>query len=149
MSDEDRAERLRRRRQSVRERGEQSEDAQSSSTETAGGNSEEETKQNEQATQAGKAEKTEKDKDSTEEVQDGETRQETEVVWMRGHPEQKDDLEYFTDRLKAEYKRTYGTELEKGRDIYPLVLHHGLATVAEWDVDDLHGALQDLHGSTE
>ena len=58
--------------------------------------------------------------------------------------EQKKELERTYNLLKAEYEFEYDEEFEKNRHFFPLVVRHGLDTLAEADASDVPELLQDV-----
>jgi hypothetical protein len=64
-------------------------------------------------------------------------------VYMYLPEEQKNEVSYQFDRLKAEYKRETGEELEKNRHFYPLLITHGLDSLEGWDGSDVKDRIED------
>lgn len=57
---------------------------------------------------------------------------------------QKKELERTYSLLKAEYEFEYDEEFEKNRHFFPLVVRHGLDTLAEADASDVPRLLEDV-----
>jgi hypothetical protein len=57
---------------------------------------------------------------------------------------QKKELERTYNLLKAEYEFEYDEEFEKNRHFFPLVVRHGLDTLAEADASDVPRLLEDV-----
>lgn len=126
MSDE-RAERMRNKRNAAKDKA----------TETA--ETDEQDKPSEPSEQ-GESDKT----DESDETEDSESVKDEHVgVYMYVPEEQKDEVSYQFDRLKAEYKRETGDELEKNRHFYPLLITHGLDSLEDWDGSDVRERIED------
>lgn len=57
---------------------------------------------------------------------------------------QKKELERTYNLLKAEYEFEFDEEFEKNRHFFPLVVRHGLDTLAEADAEDVPRLLEDV-----
>lgn len=132
MSDEDRAERLRSRRNAAKDKAAESvETGQPSKTDK-------QSKTVEQS-ETEQTDETEGSEDETESVKD-----EHVGVMMYLPESQRDEVSYQFDRLKAEYKRETGEELEKNRHFYPLIVKHGLDSLEGWEGQDAIDSLESL-----
>lgn len=120
MSD-DRSERLRNKRRSVKERASESGPSEPS--------------------QADKQEQSDKSDETG-----GSVKEDHVGVMMYLPEEQASEVSYQFDRLKAEYKRETGEELEKNRHFRPLLIKHGLDSLEGWDGVDVKEALDRITG---
>ena len=146
MSQDDRASRLRNRRQRAKDRA-TGDDATADSAEAA------------EAAETGEPEEPSKpdelgesvERDGTDEAGDGDgPAEETSVkdeqvgTYMYLPRAQKKELERTYNLLKAEYEFEYDEEFEKNRHFFPLVVRHGLDTLADADADDVPRLLEDV-----
>lgn len=132
--DQDRAERLRERRNRTRERPRGTEgDEQAETDETA-----DQAEQTQPSKPSERSEPSKPDKESVKDEQVG--------TYMYLPEDQADELTYQFDRLKAEYRRETGEELQKNRHFYPLVVQHGLESLDDWDGSDIKEKVDELGG---
>jgi hypothetical protein len=120
MSDDDRAERLRNRRRDVKERASGSAD-------------------DDEPSEPSKPDETD---ESDESGESGGVKEEHVGVYMYLPEDQKEEIGYQFDRLKAEYRRETGEELEKNREFYPLLIQYGLDSLDSWDGQDVKECLK-------
>lgn len=128
MSDDDRAERLRERRNRTKEKRPEADEQSEAS------------KPSEQSETDEAAESDETD-DESESVKDTRT-----GTYMYLPEEQSSELSYQFKRLSAEYERETGEEFEKNRHFYPLVISHGLDSLEQWDGSDVKDAIESSDG---
>jgi hypothetical protein len=81
--------------------------------------------------------------DEPDETDNDSVKDENVGVYMYLPEEQKNEVSYQFDRLKAEYKRETGEELEKNRHFYPLLITHGLDSLEDWDGSDVKERIGD------
>lgn len=131
MSD-DRSERLRRKRRSVKDK--QEETAEESESDNSS-----KTSEPSEASQTSDPNGTEETSQSS-----GSVKEENVGVYMYLPESQRDEVRYQFKRLSAEYEREFGEELEKNREFYPLLVQYGLDSLDSWDVQDVKDRLEVL-----
>ncbi|WP_313696245.1 hypothetical protein [Halorarum halobium] len=146
MSEEDRASRLRNRRQRAKDKatgdGEPDETAETDESAEAA-NVAEPSKPSEPDEQ-GESDEPGETAESDEPAADSSVKDEQVGTYMYLPREQKKELERTYNLLKAEYEFEYDEEFEKNRHFFPLVVRHGLATLADADADDVPSLLEDV-----
>ncbi|MDS0300868.1 hypothetical protein NDI76_19135 [Halogeometricum sp. S1BR25-6] len=144
MSGEDRADRLRRRRQRSRDRaltdesGESDESAESETDETT------ESAETAKPNDAGETDGT--DETSEADESDGpkpSVKDEQKPTYMYLPHGVRRDLDRAYSILKAEYEYEYEESFEKNRHFYPLVVSLGLEAVDELDAEDVRSRLEE------
>lgn len=129
----DRAKRLRNKRNEVKDKASEQ-------------NEESEAAEQSEASETSEPPKPDKTDETDEEESDGgeeSVKEEHVGVYMYLPENQRDEVSYQFDRLKAEYKRVSGEELEKNRDFYPLLIKCGLDSLEGWDGEDVQDRLDD------
>ncbi|QLG64287.1 hypothetical protein [Halorarum salinum] len=142
MSGEDRASRLRNRRQQAKNRATGRDE-----TDEPGEGAEqgETSKPSEPSESDEPAETGEPDSPNEADELDGEgsVKEEQVGTYMYLPRQQKKELERTYNLLKAEYEFEYDEEFEKNRHFFPLVVRHGLDTLAAADAEDVPDLLED------
>lgn len=146
MSQDDRASRLRNRRQRAKDKATgdaeaDSEDGASDAVEP--GESSELSETSEPSKQPETDDSVETD-DSADADEEGSVKDEQVGTYMYLPREQKKELERTYNLLKAEYEFEYDEEFEKNRHFFPLVVRHGLDALAEADAGDVPELLEDV-----
>jgi hypothetical protein len=137
MSDDDRADRLRQRRNKAKERAGKDESELSKPSETD--------KQAETSKQSGSSKSSEPDKtDETGERDEQSVKEDNEGLYMYIPGAQKAEVGHVYNACKAAYEREFDREFEKNRDYYPLVIEFGLEQIDDADAEELDELLNEL-----
>jgi hypothetical protein len=137
MSDDDRANRLRQRRNKAKERAGESESEPSKPSKTD--------KQAEPSEQSGSSEPSEQDKTGETGRRDEQSvKEDNEGLYMYIPGAQKAEVGHVYNACKAAYEREFDREFEKNRDYYPLVIEYGLQQIDGADAEELADLLSKL-----
>lgn len=143
MSGEDRASRLRNRRQQAKNRATGGDETDEPGERTEPGEASESSKPSKQA-QPDESGETDEPDEASGTSEEGSVKDEQVGTYMYLPRQQKKELERTYNLLKAEYEFEYDEEFEKNRHFFPLVVRHGLDTLAGADAEDVPDLLEDV-----
>jgi flagellar biosynthesis GTPase FlhF len=138
-TEDERASRLRKRREKTREVAEQVEESDQSemseSSKTSKTSKMSETAESDKPSKSAEP----SEQSETDESDQASVREEYTGVYMYLPEDLRDELNLRFDELNLQYKREYGTSLEKNRDFYPAVIR---AALEGREIDDVLDGLQ-------
>ncbi|WP_226377539.1 hypothetical protein [Haloterrigena turkmenica] len=106
----------------------------------------EEPAQTDQPEKTGQPEETDStDKTATESESDHPTLKDEQVGTYLSSREQRDEMDSQYKMLSAEYEREFGTDLEKNRHFYPLVIKYGLDRLVDATALEVRSLLEKLN----